>query len=213
MRQVLPYDARVRSLVSGGEDLLSRGRSDPETVVWVDLPGLPADEEARLLEGACGRRPLAVQDAQRDRHPTQVEAVEGHGFLLFKGLSAQSGTIDGSTIQLAVFVGPRLLATRHSEPSSSAGLEGGPSRFAGGAGASALRLGRLLAERYLNRIMRILTVITAIFVPLSFLAGVYGMNFEHMPELHARCGHFILPGLMLFIASTLILVFRKKRWP
>ena len=60
--------------------------------------------------------------------------------------------------------------------------------------------------------MKILTIITAIFVPLSFLAGIYGMNFENMPELHSKSGYFITLGIMGFIATALLLLFRRKRW-
>lgn len=60
--------------------------------------------------------------------------------------------------------------------------------------------------------MKILTIVTAIFVPLSFLAGVYGMNFENMPELKSRSGYFVLLGVMGTIATILLLVFRRRRW-
>jgi magnesium transporter len=69
-----------------------------------------------------------------------------------------------------------------------------------------------VSSHHLNQIMRILTIITAIFVPLSFLAGVYGMNFDHMPELHSRWGYFLLLGIMGFTATVLLLTFRRKRW-
>ena len=69
-----------------------------------------------------------------------------------------------------------------------------------------------LASHRLNNIMKVLTIITAIFVPLSFLAGIYGMNFEHMPELKSQGGYFVLLGVMLAIAATLLLAFRKRRW-
>jgi magnesium transporter len=57
-----------------------------------------------------------------------------------------------------------------------------------------------------------LTIITAVFVPLSFLAGIYGMNFENMPELHSPSGYFILLGVMASIALLLLFIFRKMRW-
>lgn len=69
-----------------------------------------------------------------------------------------------------------------------------------------------LASHRLNHIMKVLTIVTAIFVPLGFLAGIYGMNFENMPELHSRSGYFILLGIMAAIATALLVVFRKKRW-
>ena len=69
-----------------------------------------------------------------------------------------------------------------------------------------------LASHRLNNIMKVLTIITAIFVPLSFLAGIYGMNFENMPELKSPSAYFILLGVMGTIVTTLLLVFRKWRW-
>jgi len=57
-----------------------------------------------------------------------------------------------------------------------------------------------------------LTVITAIFVPLNFITGLYGMNFDYMPELHARYGFYIMAGVMAGIAVILLLIFRYKRW-
>lgn len=64
----------------------------------------------------------------------------------------------------------------------------------------------------MNNVMKILTIITTIFVPLSFLAGLYGMNFDHMPELHWRYGYFALLGIMAFIFIALLLFFYKKKW-
>ncbi|MBS9403606.1 magnesium transporter CorA family protein [Halomonas sp. TRM85114] len=69
-----------------------------------------------------------------------------------------------------------------------------------------------LSSHQLNITMRVLTVITAIFVPLTFLAGIYGMNFAHMPELGYRYGYFMLMGLMLAIGLGLLWLFRRKRW-
>ncbi|MGY5451593.1 magnesium transporter CorA family protein [Agarivorans sp. MS3-6] len=69
-----------------------------------------------------------------------------------------------------------------------------------------------ISSHKLNNTMRVLTLITAIFVPLSFLAGIYGMNFEVIPELHHPNGYFILLGSMLSIAIALIALFKWKRW-
>jgi magnesium transporter len=69
-----------------------------------------------------------------------------------------------------------------------------------------------LSSHRLNNIMKVLTIVTAIFVPLSFLAGVYGMNFQRMPELETRYGYFVLLGVMATLAAGLLLLFRRKRW-
>lgn len=64
----------------------------------------------------------------------------------------------------------------------------------------------------MNNVMKILTIITTIFVPLSFLAGLYGMNFDHIPELHYHNGYFVLLGVMGLIVVGLVAFFWKKRW-
>lgn len=69
-----------------------------------------------------------------------------------------------------------------------------------------------LASHRLNKTMQILTVITAIFIPLGLLAGIYGMNFDNIPELHHKYGYFILLGTMFCIASSLFYLFKKKNW-
>jgi magnesium transporter len=69
-----------------------------------------------------------------------------------------------------------------------------------------------ISSHQLNATMRVLTVITAIFIPLGFLAGVYGMNFDYIPELKVTHGYFYLLGFMAFLATILIVFFKKKRW-
>ncbi len=64
----------------------------------------------------------------------------------------------------------------------------------------------------MNEIMKVLTIITTIFVPVTFIAGVYGMNFENMPELHSKWGYAITWGVMLTIIISLLLYFKKKKW-
>ncbi len=69
-----------------------------------------------------------------------------------------------------------------------------------------------ISSHRLNRVMQILTIITVIFVPLTFLAGIYGMNFENMPELSTRTGYFVVIGIMFVIAVMQLIYFRRKRW-
>lgn len=67
-----------------------------------------------------------------------------------------------------------------------------------------------ISSHQLNSTMRVLTVITAIFVPLTFIAGIYGMNFDNMPELHTPYGYFYTLGGMLIIAAGFGIVAFKK---
>lgn len=64
----------------------------------------------------------------------------------------------------------------------------------------------------MNEVMKVLTIITTIFVPVTFIAGVYGMNFEFMPELHSKWGYASAWIVMLSIMITLVYYFRKKKW-
>jgi magnesium transporter len=64
----------------------------------------------------------------------------------------------------------------------------------------------------MNEIMKVLTVTSAIFIPLTFIAGVYGMNFENMPELKWPNGYYLIWGIMIFITAALVFVFWKRGW-
>ena len=64
----------------------------------------------------------------------------------------------------------------------------------------------------LNEVMRVLTIIGTIFIPLTFIAGIYGMNFEYMPELHAPYAYPVALLGMLLLAVSLIFYFRRKGW-
>ncbi|MFZ7131600.1 MAG: magnesium/cobalt transporter CorA [Eubacteriales bacterium] len=64
----------------------------------------------------------------------------------------------------------------------------------------------------MNSVMTLLTVITAVFIPLTLISGIYGMNFDYMPELRWPFGYFLILGIMLFIAVGMLLWFKKKGW-
>lgn len=308
-------------VTAGGIELLDRPRK-PDEWLWLDLQDEPAAEERKLLQGGFGLDALAVADAQRDRHPPKLEVYDDHFFLLLKGLDAATQDIDFTTIQIALFVGPDFLVTRHSGRSLSIDkhwerLAREPRDADRGSLHWAYRVSRSVADRYqpvllgleerldqiedelfgsrtdalmeelvgyntrirkmrrilayhegifralsreeglladsplrhefvdvhehmeryaslaglyqelisdlvdgyislnghhLNQIMKVLTVVTVIFVPLTLLVGIYGMNFEHMPELKAEHGYQILLGAMIAIVVTLLGLFRKMRW-
>jgi magnesium transporter len=64
----------------------------------------------------------------------------------------------------------------------------------------------------LNEVMRVLTVISTIFIPLTFIVGVYGMNFHYIPELEWRWGYYSVWGIMLFVVSGMLIFFKFKKW-
>lgn len=306
----------------GDLSLLSEWRGQTESVLWADFAGESPEQERRIFTSDFGLHPMAVQDAQRLRHPPKIESFEDHVFVLLKGLGQDSPLFEFDTIQIALFIGRRFLVTRHTGDSPSVNMlwreiERDRTVLTRGADALALRLSRIIVDRYvtkllsleprmevleqemvseprdemlaeligykmqlrkfrrvflyhvqvfsemaaetppainperiheindvyenqerasslatlyfelasdlvdgyislashrLNHIIKILTIITAIFVPLSFLAGIYGMNFKNMPELQSRSGYFILLGVMSSIVLSLLYLFRKKRW-
>lgn len=316
------YSPATGAIRSGTDDLLEAWQREPDTVLWADFADHDPKAEEQTLISRFGLHPLAILDAQRDRHPPKIEAFADNIFILLKGLATTSDDFEFRTIQLAMFIGERFLVTRHSGHSLSidalrAEAEQNKPLLADGADALALRLCRIMVDRYtkkllaleprlddielkiverpddamlaemigyktdlrkyrrvlvyhvqvfaelmrnpppqvksgrvheirdvyehqerasslaslyyevtsdliegyislashrLNNIIRVLTIITAIFVPLTFLAGIYGMNFEYMPELKSPVGYFVLLGVMGLIAAILVLLFRRHRW-
>lgn len=64
----------------------------------------------------------------------------------------------------------------------------------------------------MNNVMKVLTIIATVFIPLSFIAGVYGMNFKYIPELEWKYGYYLFWGLVGSIFGCMMIYFRKKKW-
>lgn len=64
----------------------------------------------------------------------------------------------------------------------------------------------------MNQVMKVLTIFASIFIPLTFIAGVYGMNFKVIPELEWEYGYFVTWGVMIVVAILLLIYFRRKKW-
>jgi magnesium transporter len=63
-----------------------------------------------------------------------------------------------------------------------------------------------------NEVMKVLTIFASIFIPLTFLVGVYGTNFDNVPEFHFKYGYFIMWGVMVSISVIMLIYFRRKKW-
>ena len=279
MLTTLLYSPKDGSHATGNESLVSTWQQQQDAILWLNIDGELTPELQAMLESKFGLHPLALQDASRERHQPKIEPFDSHTFIILRGLSADSDSIDGENILLAMFIGQRFIITRHNKRSVSientqAAIASGEFSLAQGTAQLSLKthLTRLrrnfhyhvalfdtlqstpslpfddsltheindiceqqhraasLADLFynvagdlidgyisvsahrLNNIMKVLTIITAIFVPLTFIAGIYGMNFEYIPELKHRFGYFIVWGVMLFLTTVLIGVFRKKKW-
>ena len=64
----------------------------------------------------------------------------------------------------------------------------------------------------LNDIMKFLTIFSVVFIPITFIAGIYGTNFDYVPELHFRYSYFIMWGVILSVAIGMLIYFRKRKW-
>ena len=69
-----------------------------------------------------------------------------------------------------------------------------------------------LVNNRMNEVMKVLTIISTIFIPLSFIAGIYGMNFEYMPELTWKYGYLFVWVIFLSVAATMLMFFRRRKW-
>lgn len=64
----------------------------------------------------------------------------------------------------------------------------------------------------MNQIIKVLTIVSTIFIPLTFIAGIYGMNFTNMPELHWKYGYYGILLIMILLFGGMLLYFKKKKW-
>ena len=64
----------------------------------------------------------------------------------------------------------------------------------------------------MNEVMKVLTIMASIFIPLTFIAGIYGMNFDHMPELHYKYGYYVVWAVMIVLFIGMMIYFKRKKW-
>lgn len=322
MIRTMLYHPESGETLFGSESLLQQWRDNGKYLIWIDFDAEEKHRERELLKDFFDLDDLALDDCQRDRHPPKLEFFDNYYFLLLKGFTAETDSINYEIVHISIFVGNNFLVTRHGVNSPSinktwelmergkVALDRGPShisykiirtiidRYApivfemekrlddmeelmlekpsdallgdlisyntklkklrriykyqeaimknlSNSGSRLLndhdrhelndaheqmeRLASLcgllqeltvdLIEGYisvsshrLNQIMKVLTITTVIFLPLTLLAGVYGMNFQNMPELTSENGYYIVLGVMSGITATLLVLFRFLKW-
>ena len=70
----------------------------------------------------------------------------------------------------------------------------------------------MLNSNAMNEVMKTLTIISTIFIPLTFIAGLYGMNFDNMPEINWKYGYFVVLAVMVSLTFIMLFCFRRRRW-
>ncbi|MDO3383523.1 magnesium transporter CorA family protein [Gilvimarinus algae] len=305
----------------GGVEQIALWQKDKEGYLWVDILSENTSAERELLL-SLDCHPLAVEDAQRKRHPPKTETFDNQVLILYRGITSFDEELNVELVPIALFAEERCLISVHQGKSMSIQQHWNDSKsellrqpavlatrilhYSVGRYLEAVltfeerineledamqekpsdqimrslimyksRLRKLkrifnyheriaqtllketpelllttepdivhalqdlydrcervhslatmyyeicgdliegylsLTSHMLNNTMRVLTVITAIFVPLTFIAGIYGMNFEYIPELQFHNGYFIVMGLMAMIGVGLLALFRRLRW-
>jgi magnesium transporter len=117
----MPYIPATLEFKCGAMELPDEWQSRQNTPLWADFWGEEPGQEQHILIECFGLHPVAIQDAQRQRHPPKLEAFDDHAFILFKGLGRETPDSAFDTIQIALCVGKRFLVTRHSD--SSPGID------------------------------------------------------------------------------------------
>lgn len=322
MIRVILFNQETQTHTEGGVELIDIWVKITNSLIWVDLCHEEVEHESALLREKFNVSQIAIEDAQRERHPAIIRKFKNQTFLLLKGLSADTVNSSFSTIQISFFIGEHFLITRHKQASVSIDkmwtktLKGNllGKKTTGG---MAIQIARYIMDRYLpillnlesqfdeieddmldrpddrllhqlveyksnlkklrrimgyhhrvikelnlsswhgmtendsqdisilheklerlyslssfyyehaadlqdgyislashrlNQIVKVLTIITVIFIPLSFLAGLYGMNFVNIPELNYKYAYFLLLAFMAVIVIALIFVFKRMRW-
>lgn len=153
---------------------------------WYSL--LESRMEIRKLENLCEEQYEAIQE-WRDEH---LEAFEEHG-------SVHRLPAEGLLVRVNDLMEHIQRVLNHARR-LEASVE------------SAVQLHFSATAYRTNEIMRVLTVITAIFMPLTLITGIFGMNFDVIPGLHSAWGFWATMGGMLLIATVMMLVFRMKRF-
>ena len=113
------YKPASMEIKHGDAALLDEWRQHPDSLVWADFSGETLDQQRQTLIEKFGIHSMAIQDAQRDRHPPKLEAFDDHVFILLKGLGREMVEFEFETIQIAIFISNRFLVTRHSDHSPS----------------------------------------------------------------------------------------------
>lgn len=319
---IILYDPVSKSSNLGGVELLDKWDALNDSWVWVNISGATDEVERELLGERFGVPRLAIQDANRERHPPKLEIFDKLVFIMLRDLQAEDDLHEHQVSQVSLFLGANFLVSRHHNevPSLKAtfdaiqlqpeSLSKGPAhitylisrRIVDHYTPVVLELEERLAEledllfekpgddvielitRYsrslkrlrrhlvyqrdviaqlrrpavplplklnqhefndvfehlerlaslcqlnqelasdllnthlslashrLNQVMRILTITTVIFLPLALLAGIYGMNFQFMPELTWHYGYFGALATMAVIVIVLIVTFKRRGW-
>jgi len=316
------YEPQSKNLRTGSIELLEEWSALPDTWIWLNISGAADPDETKILAERFGLPRLAIQDAQRERHPPKLEVFDTFVFFILRDLLSDEHDEEIKVAGLSLLLGSNFLVTRHHHevPAIEAirdTIQSSPSEFESGPDHVAYMISRKVVDNYtpvvlkledyladledhvfdepgddaielitrynrafkqlrrhlanqrdvvaqlhrpsaplpvklnrhefndilehmerlaslchlnqelasdllnthlnlvshrLNNVMRLLTIVTVIGLPLTLLAGIYGMNFQYMPELAWKYGYFFVLGIMVTLVVVLVTVFKRRKW-
>ncbi len=319
---IILYEPQSKNMRSGGIELLDEWAALPDAWIWLNISGAPDPDEKKMLGERFGVPKLAIQDAQRERHPPKLEIFDTFVFIILRDLVSNEHDEETKVASLSLLLGNNFLVTRHqiAVPALESivdAVQTLPSELDSGPDHIAYMISRKVVDNYttvvlnleedlaelednvfddpgddaielitrynrafkqlrrhlanqrdvvaqlyrptlplpiklnrhefndilehmerlaslchlnqelasdllnthlnlvshrLNNVMRLLTIVTVIGLPLTLLAGIYGMNFQNMPELSWKYGYFGVLGIMAVIVIVLVSVFKRRKW-
>lgn len=320
--EIILYDPVSKSSKLGGIELLDVWKSYPDAWVWLNIEGALDETGCELLATQFSLPRLALQDANRERHPPKLEVFDDLIFIMLRDLLAEETPQNYRISQVSLFLGKNFLISHHRDEAPSVttcfeAIKAQPDTLKAGLAHIAYLVSRRIVDNYtpvvlnleeklveledmvfeqsddnvielitrygrslkrlrrhlvyqrdvmaqlrrpavplpiklnkheyndvfehlerlaslcqinheltsdllnthlslashrLNNVMRLLTITTVIFLPLALLAGVYGMNFQFMPELSWHYGYFGVLASMAVIVVALVFIFKRKGW-
>jgi len=223
---VIDYSAeRVqRRNVEDAKTIVSSPTAPGPSVRWVNIEGLHPSTITNLAR-AYDLHPLAAEDVLNVPQRPKFEVFGDTGFLLCRMLRIEGGQLVDEQVSMFVRDG-LVIAVREEQPPW---LDEQTRTYLRDVHDHVLRVIDLvetfremangLSDLYMtqqshkmNEVMKLLTVMATLFIPLTFLAGVWGMNFKHMPELDWEHGYSIALAVFGGIFVTLLLLFRRRGW-
>lgn len=201
------------------ESLEESFASRPEpAVTWLNIDGMHQVDLIETLGKAFRLHPLALEDVLNTDQRPKLDDYEEHICVILKMLTYNDKDNQLKVEQISLIVGQGfVISLQESEGDVFDPVRERLRRAKGrirkmGSDYLAYSLVDAIVDNYFVVLERIGEEIESLFIPLTFIAGVYGMNFRYMPELEWRAGYAFAWLVMIAVGVTLLIYFRRKKW-
>jgi len=193
-------------------------RKQSEMTSWINVIGINDAPYIEELGKAFGLNPLVLEDAINTEQRPKIDEYEDYIFAVFRMLYlSKEDEIVGEHVAM-VLTENSVLVFQEVKEDVFNGVRNriqsklGRIRTHGEMSMSLMEMYMSNMSNKMNEVMKVLTIMASIFIPLTFIAGVYGMNFQHMPELQWENGYYYVWGLMIVLFLGMLIYFKKKDW-